>query len=267
MEVCRSCYYRYIRNQQAVRSPVQRDIETQVKTIFWEYKQIYGSRRIVHELQDKGYDIGRYRVRSLMKKLGLKVKSAKRYKVTTNSRHNYPVAPNLLNREFNVKAPNKVWAADITYIWTLEGWYYLAAVMELHSRQIVGWAMDKRMKTELVKNALSMAFWRRKPQPGLLHHSDRGSQYASDNYQKQLKEYHMVPSMSRKGNCWDNAPMERFFRSLKSERLSFCKFYTRHEARMEILDYISFYNSSRIHSFLGYLSPMDFEMNHTLNVA
>lgn len=238
-----------------------------MKAIFRESKKSYGSRRIVVELQTKGFDIGRYRVRSLMKKLGLKVKSAKRYKVTTNSRHNYPVAPNLLNRQFDVKALNKVWTTDITYIWTFEGWFYLAVVMDLCSRQIVGWAMDKRMKTELAKKALTMAYWRRKPQSGLLHHSDRGSQYASDIYQKQLKEYHMIPSMSRKGDCWDNSPMERFFRSLKSERLSFCKFYTRHEARMEILDYISFYNSSRLHSSLGYLSPMDFEMNQTLNVA
>jgi putative transposase len=238
-----------------------------MKSIFRESKKSYGSRRIVVELQTKGFDIGRYRVRSLMKKLGLKVKSAKRYKVTTNSRHNYPVAPNLLNRQFDVKVLNKVWTTDITYIWTFEGWFYLAVVMDLCSRQIVGWAMDKRMKTELAKKALTMAYWRRKPQSGLLHHSDRGSQYASDIYQKQLKEYHMIPSMSRKGDCWDNSPMERFFRSLKSERLSFCKFYTRHEARMEILDYISFYNSSRLHSSLGYLSPMDFEMNQTLNVA
>jgi putative transposase len=238
-----------------------------MKAIFRESKKSYGSRRIVVELQTKGFDIGRYRVRSLMKKLGLKVKSAKRYKVTTNSRHNYPVAPNLLNRQFDVKALNKVWTTDITYIWTFEGWFYLAVVMDLCSRQIVGWAMDKRMKTELAKKALTMAYWRRKPQSGLLHHSDRGSQYASDIYQKQLKEYHMIPSMSRKGDCWDNSPMERFFRSLKSERLSFCKFYTRHEARMEILDYISFYNSSRLHSSLGYLSPMDFEMNNILNVA
>jgi putative transposase len=238
-----------------------------MKAIFRESKKSYGSRRIVVELQTKGFDIGRYRVRSLMKKLGLKVKSAKRYKVTTNSRHNYPVAPNLLNRQFDVKALNKVWTTDITYIWTFEGWFYLAVVMDLCSRQIVGWAMDKRMKTELAKKALTMAYWRRKPKSGLLHHSDRGSQYASDIYQKQLKEYHMIPSMSRKGDCWDNSPMERFFRSLKSERLSFCKFYTRHEARMEILDYISFYNSSRLHSSLGYLSPMDFEMNQTLNVA
>ena len=238
-----------------------------MKAIFRESKKSYGSRRIVVELQTKGFDIGRYRVRSLMKKLGLKVKSAKLYKVTTNSRHNYPVAPNLLNRQFGVKALNKVWTTDITYIWTFEGWYYLAVVMDICSRQIVGWAMDKRMKSELAKEALTMAYWRRKPKSGLLHHSDRGSQYASDIYQKQLKEYRMIPSMSRKGDCLDNAPMERFFRSLKSERLSFCKFYTRHEARMEILDYISFYNSSRLHSSLGYLSPMDFEMNQTLNVA
>lgn len=202
-----------------------------------------------------------------MKEMGLKVKQSKRYRVTTNSRHNYPVAPNILNRQFEVREPDKVWTADITYVWTLEGWLYLAVVMDLFSRQIVGWAMDKRIKTQLVKDALAMAFFRRRPGPGLLHHSDRGSQYASYNYQAQLEQYKMIPSMSRKGNCWDNAPMERFFRSLKSERLIFRRFLTRDNANAEILDYITFYNSIRIHSCLGYLSPMEYERECFLEAA
>jgi len=267
MEVSRSSYYEYFKDRQSNSSPVQKALETRIRAIFKESNQSYGSRRNTKKLQSEGFRVGRYRVRSLMKKMGIRVKTPKRYKVTTNSRHNYPVAPNLLERQFDVATPNKVWTTDITYIWTFEGWYYLAIVMDLFSRQIVGWAMDKRMKTQLVKNALTMAYWRRKPQPGLIHHSDRGSQYASGKYQKQLKEYHMIPSMSRKGDCWDNAPTERFFRSMKSERISFYRFATRNAARIEILDYISYYNSSRLHSYLGYVAPMDFERNKILNVA
>ena len=155
------------------------------------------------QLQSEGCHIGRYRVRRLMRELGLEARKPRRYKVTTDSRHSFPVAPNILNRQFEVAEPNRVWTADITYVWTLAGWLYLAVVMDLFSRQIVGWAMDKRMKKQLVMDALSMAFWRRKPAPGLLHHSDRGSQYACKDYQKLLSSWHMVPSMSRKGNCWE----------------------------------------------------------------
>jgi transposase InsO family protein len=150
------------------------------------------------------------------------------------------------------------------YVWTFEGWLYLAVVMDLHSRQIVGWAMNERMKTQLVLDALAMAYWKRKASKGLLHHSDRGSQHASHDYQKQLMNFGMIPSMSRKGNCWDNAPTERFFRSLKSERLTCLRFFTRNEAKNEILDYITFYNSIRLHSTLGYLSPMAYEKEHSL---
>ncbi len=191
----------------------------------------------------------------------------KRFKLTTNSRHSFPVADNVLDRKFNVDAPNKVWTADITYVWTFEGWLYLAIVMELYSRQIVGWAMDKRMKKKLVLDALTMAYWQRKPHKGLLHHSDRGSQYACHKYRKRLESYCMEASMSRKGNCWDNAPTERFFRSLKSERLTACRFVTRNEAENEILDYITYYNSIRLHSTLGYVSPMAYEKEQYLEGA
>ena len=173
---------------------------------------------------------------------------------------NYPVAENILNRKFAPTVANKVWATDITYIWTLEGWSYLAIVMDLYSRRIVGWSIGSRMTKTLVLNALDMAFWQRKPASGLIHHSDRGSQYACKKYQKRLKQYKMIPSMSRKGNCWDNAPVERFFRSLKSERLSYCKFGARGQARIEVIDYISWYNTDRLHSPLGSVSPATFEM-------
>jgi putative transposase len=202
-----------------------------------------------------------------MLQMGLKAKTPKRFKLTTDSRHAFPVAANILDRNFDVNAPNRVWTADISYVWTFEGWLYLAIVMDLYSRQIVGWAMDKRMKKQLVLDALAMAYWQRKPSNGLLHHSDRGSQYACHEYQKQLKFYGMTASMSRKGNCWDNAPTERYFRSLKSERLTACRFITRDEAQNEILDYITYYNSIRLHSTLGYLPPMVYEKEQLLKAA
>ena len=250
-----------------VFDPVQTALEARIKEIFNQHRGYYGSRRIVKELKSENIIAGRYKVRGIMKKLGLQAKSPKRYKVTTDSRHSHPVAPNLLDRKFDVNEANRVWTTDITYVWTLAGWLYLAVVMDLYSRQIVGWAMDRRMKKELTLEALAMAYWRRKPAPGLLHHSDRGSQYACQDYQKRLKAYEMVPSMSRKGNCWDNAPTERFFRSLKSERLAECRFVSREAARAEVLDYITYYNSIRLHSTLGYKSPMDYEKEQLQKTA
>lgn len=202
-----------------------------------------------------------------MRQLGLKSKTPRRFKLTTDSKHSLPVAPNILDRRFDVTEPNKVWTADISYVWTYEGWLYLAVVMDLHSRQIVGWSTSARLKKQLALDALAMAYWQRKPASGLLHHSDRGSQYASHEYRKHLAFYGMTASMSRKGNCWDNAPTERFFRSLKSERLTACRFVTRNEAKNEILDYITFYNSIRLHSALGYVSPMAYEKEQYLKVA
>lgn len=261
MGVSRSGFYeyfrRYIRN--LVRPPAQSAVASRARLIFKQSHGSYGSRRIAEQLNAEGHRVGRYKARRLMRQLGLKVKISRRYKLTTDSRHSFPVAQNLVNRNFEVGSPNVTWTADITYVWTLEGWLYLAVVMDLCSRQIVGWAMDRRMKKKLTLEALAMAYFRRKPAPGLIHHSDRGSQYACHEYQKRLKQYGMIPSMSRKGDCWDNSPMERFFRSLKSERLAFCRFETRQSARLEVLDYIGFYNADRLHSSLGYLSPMQYE--------
>jgi transposase InsO family protein len=194
-----------------------------------------------------------------MRKLNLQARGMKRYKATTNSNHAYPVAANLLDRNFETSAPNKIWTGDISYIWTFEGWLYLAIVMDLYSRQIVGWSTDRHMETGLVMDALAMAYWRRRPGKGLIHHSDRGIQYACGNYQKRLKAYQMVPSMCRKGDCWDNAPTERFFRSLKSEYLTYCRLPSRATAKQEILEYITFYNADRLHSKLDYVSPMQYE--------
>jgi transposase InsO family protein len=202
-----------------------------------------------------------------MRQMGLRAKTPRRFKLTTDSRHSFPVAANVLDRKFDVDVPDKVWTADISYIWTFEGWLYLAVVMDLYSRRIVGWAMHDRIKKQLTLDALAMAYWQRKPSEGLLHHSDRGSQYACHDYQKRLKTYGMQVSMSKKGDCWDNAPVERFFGSLKSERLTAFRFKTRNAAKYEILDYITYYNSIRLHSSLGYLSPMAYEKEQYLKVA
>lgn len=230
-----------------------------IKAIFKEHRGQYGSRRIQRQLKIDGHWVGLYKIRRIMRELDLKAKAPKRYKITTDSSHTFPMVPNLLDRHFKVDRPNSVWTTDITYIWTLEGWLYLAVVLDLFSRQVVGWAIDKRMKRRLALDALAMAFWRWKPPPGLLHHSDRVSQYACHDYQKRLIQYGMVASMSRKGNCWDNAPTERFFRSLKSERLSHCRFITRQSAKIEVIDYITYYNSRRLHSTLGYQTPLAYE--------
>jgi transposase InsO family protein len=269
MRVSRSGFYDYLDRYSpgGDNRPHEAALRSRIKQIFDLSRASYGSRRIAKELNNDGRKIGRYKVRRIMRQMGLKAKTPKRFKLTTNSRHSFAVAANVLNRNFDVDTPNKVWTADISYVWSYEGWLYLATVMDLFSRQIVGWAMDKRMKKELALNALAMAYWQRKPDTGLLHHSDRGSQYACHEYRNRLESYGMVASMSRKGNCWDNAPMERFFRSLKSERLTACRFLTRNDAENEILDYISYYNSIRLHSTLGYLSPMQYEKEQYLKVA
>ena len=260
MQVSRSGFYHYMaKHVSGPETPDEIALKARIRAIFKQHRSKYGSRRIMKQLQNEGHQIGRFKVRRIMRQLGLKAKPAKRYKVTTDSRHNFPVAPNLLNRQFEVDKPNQVWTADITYVWTFQGWLYLAVVMDLFSRQIVGWAISDRMKKQLTLDALAMAYWRRKPDAGLVHHSDRGSQYACTDYRQRQAAYGMVSSMSRKGDCWDNAPTERFFRSLKSERLSDYRFADRQSARNEIIDYICYYNAIRLHSAVGYQSPMAYE--------
>jgi transposase InsO family protein len=220
------------------------------------------------KLRVQGHDVGRYRARSLMKKAGVSVKHRKKFTKTTDSKHNLPVAPNLLERNFQPDRPDAIWCSDISYLWTAQGWLYLAIVIDLYSRKIVGWAMSNRLKTSLVIEALMMAYWRRKPTKGLIHHSDRGSQYASGDYQNLLYSYGMTCSMSRKGDCWDNAVVESFFHTLKTEWIADTIYYTRDEARRDVIEYIEmFYNSHRLHSFLGYKSPNDFEKNAALTKA
>ena len=196
-----------------------------------------------------------------MKDAGLVCKTKRKFKVTTDSKHDKLISPNLLERKFNVAEKDRYWVGDITYIPTLEGWLYLAVVIDLYSRQIVGWSMSDRMKAQLVNDALLMAAWKRKPAKGLIWHTDRGSQYASDSHRKIIKEHHILQSMSRKGNCWDNAVSESFFHTLKTELTHHCKFKTREEAKHVIFEYIEvFYNRIRIHSANDYLSPVDYEI-------
>jgi putative transposase len=219
-----------------------------------ECRQAYGSPRITEELKSRGIPVSLDRVKRLMRENGIRAKHKRRYKATTDSKHALPVAPNRLDRQFETSPPNQVWTADITYIPTREGWLYLAVVMDLYTRLIVGGSMDSRMTRELVMNAWRMARFRRKPAPGVLHHSDRGSH----DYQALLAEYGMVASMSRKGNCWDNAPMESFFNRLKSERVFHEGYTTREDAKRDVFEYIEvFYNRRRRHSALGYRSPAE----------
>lgn len=231
-----------------------------LKAAFAASGQTYGSRRLVTELQRRGHALGRTRVRRLMQRHGLQACWKRKFVHTTDSRHDLPVADNLLNRRFNPSAPNRVWVADITYLRTRSGWLYLAAVLDLYSRKLVGWAMAPHMRTELVCSALRMAISQRNPKPGLMVHSDRGSQYASGDYQALLQCHGLVGSMSRRGNCWDNAVMERFFLNLKMERVWRADYANHAEARRDVTDYIvAFYNNVRLHSKLGNRPPSQYE--------
>ena len=221
----------------------------------------YGWPRIWKELLANGVRVGKEGIQRLMKLHGIKARGKRKFVVTTDSKHNLPIAPNLLNRDFQPAQPNAVWTSDITYIQTDEGWLYLAAVIDLYSRQVVGWSMQPHMQTSLVTDALKMAWFRRRPEPGLIFHSDRGSQYCSHAFQQTLNEYGMQSSMSRKGNCWDNAPTESLWGSLKVGRLYGMRFETRRQAMDEVIDWLTFYNHRRLHSTLGYISPMQFEKN------
>lgn len=230
-----------------------------IKAIHTEVKQEYGWPRMWIELRRRGMCVGKERVRKLMQRHGIKARCKRKFVTTTDSKHDLPIAPNLLERNFKPAAPNRVWTSDITYIATDEGWLYLTGVMDLFSRQVVGWSMREHMHTSAVTDALHMAYFRRRPASGLIFHSDRGSQYCSHAFQSMLKDYKMNSSMSRKGNCWDNAPTESLWGRLKVGRLYGKRFATRREAMDEVIDWLNFYNHKRLHSTLGYVSPQTFE--------
>jgi len=230
-----------------------------IQSVHAEFKGAYGSPRMVKELRLRGFPASKERVERLMQENNIKAKHKRRFKVTTDSKHNLPIAPNLLERNFAPAAPNRAWASDITYLWADEGWLYLAIVIDLFNREVVGWSLKPRMTADIVTDALTMAWFRKKPAAGLIHHSDRGSQYASHAFQAKLKEYGMACSMSRKGNCWDNAPTESWFGSFKNERVHGERFETRDEVVALAFEYIEvFYNRKRLHSTLGYKSPTQF---------
>lgn len=257
LNVSRSGYYA---RKMRLKTPTICATTVHLKAAFASSGRSYGSRRLVSALRAKGIHIGRYKVRSLMRQSCLRPVWKKKFINTTDSKHGLPVAENILDRKFNPGLPNRAWSSDITYIRTRTGWLYLAVVMDLFSRKIVGWAMSRTMSADLVCDALKMAIGARQPLPGLIMHSDRGSQYASDQYQSLLKKHGLICSMSRKGNCWDNAAMERFFLNLKMERVWQRDYANQTEATKDIAEYIvMFYNCIRLHSTLGNLSPMIYE--------
>ncbi|WP_284665542.1 IS3 family transposase [Myxococcus sp. SDU36] len=260
LEVSRSGYYAWAHRPQSARKTKDRELTEVVAAVHAESRRWYGSPRVFQELKARGYRVSRKRVARLMRQRGLRARARRRFVKTTDSAHSYPVAPNVLERDFSPQKPNSKWAGDITYIWTAEGWLYLAVVLDLFSRKVVGWAMSDTIDRHLVLSALTMALLNR-PAPDL-HHSDRGSQYASDDYRKLLEKQEIDCSMSRKGNCWDNAVVESFFSSLKMELVYERNFQTHEEARRALFEYIeAWYNRRRRHSSLGYVSPEEYERN------
>jgi transposase InsO family protein len=263
LKVSRSSFYNWVKIGLSQRAKENQMIAKKIHVIFKNSHNSYGTRRIKRALINTGLAVSRRRIGHLMKSMALACKTKRRFRITTDSKHQLPVAENLLNRNFNVANPNQYYVGDITYISTQSGWLYLAVVIDLFSRKIVGWAMNKNMTTSLVNDALLMAISSRKPQKGLVWHTDRGSQYASDSHRKLLSKHAITQSMSRKGNCWDNAVAESFFHTLKTELTHHLIFKTREEAKKEIFKYIEiFYNRVRMHSSNNYLSPMEYELAH-----
>ena len=258
--VSRSWYYAWLKAGAGKRQREDRVLSAAIKAAFDRSNQTYGAGRIVYELRGQGIRAGKNRVQRLMKQHGLRVKTARRFKVTTNSAHKRPVVPNLVQRNFSAEAPDRLWTGDITYIWTAEGWLYLAVVLDVFSRRIVGWSMNKRMTDELVSTAFKNAMLRRRPAPGFIFHSDRGAQYCSNRFQALVKGTGGVQSMSGTGCCYDNAVTESFFGTLKRELVHCCSFRDRAEAQSRIFRYIEvFYNRQRRHSAVSYQSPDNYE--------
>ena len=260
LEVNRSNYYAWLKKPLSLVRQEDNYLAAKVKAIFLSSRNTYGTRRIKKALAKENIHLSRRRIKRLMHEQDLFVRTKRKFKATTDSKHQLPVAENILNRNFNPKHPNQCYVGDITYIPTQEGWLYLAVVIDLFSRQVVGWAMDKHMKAPLVNDALLMALWKRKPSRGLIWHTDRGSQYASKSHRSIIKAHGLTQSMSRKGNCWDNSVAESFFHTLKVELVHQTVFKTREEAKQAIFEYIEvFYNRVRMHSANDYMSPVEFE--------
>lgn len=258
--VKRSGYYHFAKRQNDYKDPTHEEMLEWVKKLAEASDHIYGSRRMKHALNCLGYPVNRQKAKKLMTEAKVWVRYRKEYKATTDSNHSKPLFENVLDRGFDVAAPNMAYAGDITYIWIREGWLYLAVVIDLYSRKVVGWSMSSRMKAQLVIDPLRMAIWQRQPHKGLIVYTDRGSQYASREYRKLLNAHGLIGSTSRKGDCWDNAVAESFFGSLKNEPVHWRNYQTRYEAQQDILNYIwMFYNRHTLHSYLGYKSPNQYE--------
>ena len=260
LEVSRSGYYEWLGRPPSPRAEADQQVQARVQYYFAQGRGTYGTRRIKHLLAQEGLRVSRRRIGRLLAQAGLRCKTRRRFKAPTAAGQAQMVAPNQLNREFTAQAPDTVYVGDITYLPTGEGWLYLAVVLDLCSRAIVGWSMANHMRAELVNQALAMAIWQRQPAAGLIMHTDRGSQYGADSYRQLLHQHGIEPSMSRKGNCWDNAVAESFFRTLKTELIYLEDYDTHEEAQTAVFEYIEvFYNRQRCHSANGYLAPLLYE--------
>lgn len=259
LDVSRGRYYQWLKEPISEREKANIELTEKIKEIHEDSKKTYGSPRVIEELKKQGLSVGHNRVAKLMRENEIKAKMKRKFKNTTDSSHLLPVSENILNRDFSADKPNQKWVSDITYVWTMTG----CTVIDLYSRKVVGWSMNDNMETSLIVNALEMACINRNPKPGLIFHSDRGSQYASYQFREVLEKKGFIQSMSRKGNCWDNAVAESFFHTLKTEELYFNKFNNKYQAKSCIFEYIElFYNRKRSHSYLGYLSPYQFELTN-----
>lgn len=260
LEVSRSGFYAWLRRPPSRRERENRCLDVEIKAVYESSKRRYGSVKVTRELHRRGRHYSRKRVAERMKKMGLRSKVQRKFRVTTHSRHSYPLAPNLLNRHFRVAAPNQVWVSDITYIWTHSGWLYLTMFIDLFSRLVIGWAVSTSLSHEMVLQALYRAIGHRRPPRGLMVHSDRGIQYACGGFTDVLAQHGFIQSMSRKGDCWDNAVAESFFRTLKTELVYHVDLFDKQHLEKELFEYIEiFYNRQRIHSTLGYLCPTEYE--------
>jgi putative transposase len=260
LEVSRSGYYEWLSRPPRPQADADQHVEAKIKHYCAQGRSTYGTRRIKYLLAQEGYQVSRRRIGRVLAQAGLHCKTRRRFKAPTAAGQAQTVAPNQLNREFTVKEPDTVYVGDITYLPTGEGWLYLAIVLDLCSRAVVGWSMADHMRAELVNQALAMAIWQRQPAAGLIMHTDRGSQYGADSYRQLLTQHGMQPSMSRKGNCWDNAVAESFFHTLKTEMIFLEDFETHEQAKTAVFEYIEvFYNRQRCHSANGYLAPLAYE--------
>ncbi len=268
LQISKSGYYAWRIRPKSKRDRANEKLDHHIRIIYEQSKGTYGSPRITRALKKHNIDCSENRIAARMRKHNIQAKTKKRFKVTTHSKHNNPIAENLLGQKFAAQRPDQVWAADITYVWTREGWLYLAVILDLFSRKIIGWAMSHRLGQELVVNAFQQALWRRKPGRGVIFHSDQGVQYACTAFGNLLQKHKFMQSMSGKGNCYDNAVVESFFHTLKTELVYFTTYHTREDAINSIFEYIeTYYNRTRLHSTLNYCSPVQFEQLWSDSVA